>query len=273
MFFVPLNLLIAAGSILAFISDPDSGIVTDNSFINVNILVGCIGALSVFWSSVDRLLNFKSRTDMHEAAKQLCKDLLLDLDFRLVRYQSLSEEERLGSKKPWEDEDLSEIKAKLDHVQLSCTSSIPDAISEAFKRLNTLVSYDLEITGLDKADRDDVQKLRIANVLLCKEITKSWFWPMFLPGKAVTESAQCGLKGEIESRKKKEKAEKAEQAVNEAQAATLAASAVHAAVAASAEPAALAAAVIAAVAASAEPAALAAAVIAAVTAAVPAPAL
>ena len=205
MFFVPLNLLIAAGSILAFISDPDSGIISDNSFINVNILVGCIGALSVFWSSVDRLLNFKSRTDMHEAAKQLCKDLLLDLDFRLVRYQSLSEEERLGSKKPWEDEDLSEIKAKLDHVQLSCTSSIPDAISEAFKRLNTLVSYDLEITGLDKADRDDVQKLRIANVLLCKEITKSWFWPMFLPGKAVTERAQKELTKVLEAREKKEK--------------------------------------------------------------------
>ena len=205
VFFVPLNLLIAAGSILAFISDPDSGIISDNSFINVNILVGCIGALSVFWSSVDRLLNFKSRTDMHEAAKQLCKDLLLDLDFRLVRYQSLSEEERLGSKKPWEDEDLSEIKAKLDHVQLSCTSSIPDAVSEAFKRLNTLVSYDLEITGLDKAKRDDVQKLRIANVLLCKEITKSWFWPMFLPGKAVTERAQKELTKVLEAREKKEK--------------------------------------------------------------------
>ena len=76
MFFVPLNLLIAAGSILAFIGK--NGI--DLKF-NNNILVGCIGALSVFWGSVERVLNFKSRTDMHEAAKQLCREILLDIDF------------------------------------------------------------------------------------------------------------------------------------------------------------------------------------------------
>ena len=200
MFFVPLNLLIAAGSILAFIGK--NGI--DLKF-NNNILVGCIGALSVFWGSVDRVLNFKSRTDMHEAAKQLCKQILLDIDFTLIRFQSLSPEERnaYDSKKLWDDQALSDIKAKLDHVQLSCTSSIPDAISQAFKRLNTFVTYDLEINGLDKADRDDAQKLRIANVLLCNEITKSWRWPMFLPYRAaITRSARDELTKVVETKEK-----------------------------------------------------------------------
>ena len=200
MFFVPLNLLIAAGSILAFIGK--NGI--DLKF-NNNILVGCIGALSVFWGSVERVLNFKSRTDMHEAAKQLCREILLDIDFTLIRFQSLSPEERnaYDSKKLWDDQALSDIKAKLDHVQLSCTSSIPDAISQAFKRLNTFVTYDLEINGLDKADRDDAQKLRIANVLLCNEITKSWRWPMFLPYRAaITRSARDELTKVVETKEK-----------------------------------------------------------------------
>ena len=200
MFFVPLNLLIAAGSILAFIGK--NGI--DLKF-NNNILVGCIGALSVFWGSVERVLNFKSRTDMHEAAKQLCREILLDIDFTLIRFQSLSPEERnaYDSKKLWDDQALSDIKAKLDHVQLSCTSSIPDAISQAFKRLNTFVTYDLEINGLDKADRDDAQKLRIANVLLCNEITKSWRWPMFLPYRAaITRSARDELTKVVEKKEK-----------------------------------------------------------------------
>ena len=200
MFFVPLNLLIAAGSILAFIGK--NGI--DLKF-NNNILVGCIGALSVFWGSVERVLNFKSRTDMHEAAKQLCREILLDIDFTLIRFQSLSPEERnaYDSKKLWDDQALSDIKAKLDHVQLSCTSSIPDAISQAFKRLNTFVTYDLEINGLDKADRDDAQKLRIANVLLCNEITKSWRWPMFLPSRAaITRSARDELTKVVETKEK-----------------------------------------------------------------------
>ena len=57
-------------------------------------------ALSVFWNCVERLLNFKSRIDMHGAANQLCKELLRDLDFTLVRYQSLSNVERNDSEKP-----------------------------------------------------------------------------------------------------------------------------------------------------------------------------
>ena len=206
MFSVPINLLVAAASILAFVGDPDSDTISGNSFFNtgnISIVVGCIAALSVFWNSVERLLNFKSRTDMHETANQLCKELLRDLDLTLVSYQSLSNAERKDSEKPWGEQALDGIKAKLDHVQLSCTSSIPDAISQAFKRLNTFVTYDLEINGLDKADRDDAQKLRIANVLLCNEITKSWRWPMFLPYRAaITRSARDELTKVVETKEK-----------------------------------------------------------------------
>lgn len=192
MFFVPLNLSIAAASILALVGDPDSDATI--RFLNadsINIVVGCIAAFSVFWNSVERLLNFKSRTDMHEVAKQLCKELLDDLDFTLVWFQSLSNEERIASEKPWGEQGLNEIKAKLDHLQLSCTSPVPDRISQAFKVMNTLVAYDLDINSLDEADRSDAQALRIANVLLCNEITKSWLWPMKLPRVAtVTRRAQ-----------------------------------------------------------------------------------
>ena len=41
--------------------------------------------------------------------------------------------------------------------------------------------------------RDDVQLLRIANVFLSKEITKSQMWPMRLPGDAVVQKARYAL--------------------------------------------------------------------------------
>ena len=47
VFCVPLNLLIAAASILAFVRDPDSDTMSGNSFINagnISIVVGCIGS-------------------------------------------------------------------------------------------------------------------------------------------------------------------------------------------------------------------------------------
>ena len=143
----------------------------------------------------------------------------------LLQFQSLSEKERTSSDaNPFDEQSLSDIKAKLDHVQLSCTSSIPDAVTQSFKRLNTMVTYNLNINSLDKADRDDVQILRIANVLLCNEITKSWLWPMKLPGAAVTTSAQDKLTKVIKSREeeeekkkqKKQKKEKAAQTINDA---------------------------------------------------------
>ena len=194
VFFVPLNLLIAAGSILAFIGDPDSGIISDNSFINVNILVGCIAAFGVFWNSCDRMLSYKSRADMHTGAKMVCKELLADLDFAVIKFQSLSDAERKDPKHdPMPPQTLADIKIKIDQVQESCTSAVPDAINQAFKEMNSLVVFDLGLKGMDKGGREDVQILRIANVFLRKEITKSWLWPMKLPGAAICWKARKAL--------------------------------------------------------------------------------
>jgi len=178
---------------LAFTNDPDTNDDGDTS--STNIIVGCIAALSVFWNTVDRQLNYKSRADMHEAAKQVCKQLLASLDFTVIRYQSLSEEERKESGKPLDEQALDDLKTMFHQAQDSCTSSVPDVINQAFKRMNTLVQFrGLDTKSLDKAHcSEDVQALRIANILLCNEITKSWLWPMKLPRAAVTISAQKEL--------------------------------------------------------------------------------
>ena len=69
VFFVPLNLLIAATSILAFIAG-ESSVSNDNT--TFNIVVGCLAAFGVFWNSCDRMLGYKSRADMHTGAKMVC---------------------------------------------------------------------------------------------------------------------------------------------------------------------------------------------------------
>ena len=131
VFFVPLNILIAATSILAFIGG-DSDISENNS---INIVVGCIAAFSVFWNSCDCMLSYKSRADMHTGAKMVCKELLADLDFALIKYQSLSDAERKDPKHdPMDQTALNDIKTKIDQVQESCTSSVPDPINQASKR-------------------------------------------------------------------------------------------------------------------------------------------
>ena len=171
-----MNILIAATSILAFIGGG-----SESSDVN-SIIVGCIAAFTVFWNSCDRMLNYKSRADMHAAAMTVCKELLANLDFKLIRYQSLSDEEK---ENPLDKQALEDIKTKLDQVQESCTSSIPVPISQLYKRMNSLVMFDLGAKGLDKADSDTIQFLRLVNVLLCSEITKSWTWPMQLPSPVV----------------------------------------------------------------------------------------
>jgi len=91
VFFVPLNLLIAATSILAFIAG-ESSVSNDNT--TFNIVVGCLAAFGVFWNSCDRMLGYKSRADMHTGAKMVCKELLADLDFALIKFKSFSAEEK-----------------------------------------------------------------------------------------------------------------------------------------------------------------------------------
>ena len=120
-------MLIAATSILAFIAG-DSELMEDNN--SITILVGCIAAFSVFWNSCDNMLNYKSRCDMHTGAKMVCKELLADLDFALIKFKSFSEEERMNPKNdPMPPQALADIKIKIDQVQESCTSSVPDAIN------------------------------------------------------------------------------------------------------------------------------------------------
>ena len=185
-----MNLLIATTSILAFIGG-DSELSEDNS---MNIIVGCIAAFSVFWHGCDRMLNYKSRADMHTAAKIICKGLLADLDFTLIKFQSLSDAERNDPKHdPMSPEALNDIKTKLDQVQECCTSAVPDAINQVFKQMNSLVVFDLDIKGLANGSGEDVQLVRLANVLLCKEITKSPTWPMKLPGEAICKKARDEL--------------------------------------------------------------------------------
>ena len=189
-----MNLLIAATSILAFIAG-ESSVSNDNNVFN--ILVGCLAAFGVFWNSCDRMLNYKSRADMHTGAKMLCKELLADLDFTLIKFHSLSDEERKDkANDPMSPEDLADIKTKLDQVQESCTSAVPDAINQVFKQVNTMVVFDLGIQGLAGSD-EDIQVVRLANVLLCKEITKSRMWPMNLPGEAICEKARAALRREL----------------------------------------------------------------------------
>ena len=197
VFFIPLNLLIATTSILAFIAG-ESSVSNDNNVFN--ILVGCLAAFGVFWNSCDRMLNYKSRADMHTGAKMLCKELLADLDFTLIKFHSLSDEERKDkANDPMSPEDLADIKTKLDQVQESCTSAVPDAINQVFKQVNTMVVFDLGIQGMADGSGENLQLVRLANVLLCKEITKSWTWPMQLPGEAICKKARDALRKEYKT--------------------------------------------------------------------------
>ena len=196
MFFIPLNLLIAITSVLSFIAGEQSSVSIDSTLLN--IVTGCVAAFGVFWNSCDRMLNYKSRADMHTGAKMVCKELLADLDFSLIKYSTEDAEQIL------KEVDLDAIKTKLDQVQESCTSAVPDAINQAFKQVNSLVPYELGIKGLADGDGEDIQTIRIANVLLCKEIAKSKLWPMKLPGANVHKQAEKALHDVLRNQKKKD---------------------------------------------------------------------
>ena len=105
----------------------------------------------------------------------VCKELLADLDFALIKFKSLSAgDQKKTENDPMDEAALKETKTKIDQVQESCTSAVPDAINQVFKQINTMVVFDLGLQGLDKGGRNDIQMMvRLANVLLCREIAKS----------------------------------------------------------------------------------------------------
>ena len=197
-----MNLLIAATSILAFIAG-DSDIKDDNTCITT--WIGCLAAFSVFLNSCDSLLGYKSRADMHTGAKLACKELLTKIDFELIKYVTHEGQKRATflDGKPMDDGKqvlFVEITTKFQQVQESCTSPIPDPISQAFRKMNHFVVFDLgcdidsqgvpEVTGTEVTDTEIYSQIvRMANVLLCDEITKSSMWPMKLPGAAIFNSA------------------------------------------------------------------------------------
>ena len=182
-----MNFLIAATSILAFIGG-DSALSEDSS---INIIVGCIAAFSVFWNSCDCMLSYKSRADMHTGAKMVCKELLTKLDFTLIKYATKDPRYDEQPVDDGEQELFDEIKTKFQQVQESCTSPIPDPISQAFRKMKSSVVFDL---GLNPGDTDGDGSVRFANVLLCDEITKARMWPMRLPGAANFNSARRALR-------------------------------------------------------------------------------
>ena len=49
-------------------------------------------------------------------------------------------------------------------------------------------------------EKEDVQILRIANVFLRKEITKSWLWPMKLPVDGICKKARDELAEEVKTK-------------------------------------------------------------------------
>ena len=212
VFFVPLNILIAATSVLAFVGSDDCIDEDDDFFPSIcdyiNTLVGCLAAVSVFLNSCDRLLNYKSRADMHTAAKLVCKELLTEIEFTLIKYATPSKEALDG--RPVNDDDqvlFDDIKTKFQQVQESCTSSVPEPINQAFTKMLHLVIFDLDLDplGVDPGDTEagqmytlrSTQVVRIAMIILCDEITKSWVWPMKLPGAKIFQSASDSARNDI----------------------------------------------------------------------------
>ena len=110
--------MIAATSVLSFVGgDLPEATGEGKPLENLDIIVGCIAAFSVFCNSCDRLLNYKSRGDMHAGARQLCKELLADIDFILVKYKAED-----GQTDPSDELTIKDIKTKR-----STTRSIPDS--------------------------------------------------------------------------------------------------------------------------------------------------
>ena len=144
-----MNLLIAATSVLAFVGGDDCIDDDDDFFPSicdyVNTLVGCLAAVSVFWNSCDRLLNYKSRADMHTGAKLVCKELLTKIDFELIKCVVALDGKPTNDGEQSEKELFDEITSKFEQVQESCTSPIPDSISQAFRKMNHLMNFDLDL--------------------------------------------------------------------------------------------------------------------------------
>ena len=106
----------------------------------------------------------------------VCKELLADLDFALIKFKSLSAgDQRKLRERPDEQssaarhQDQDRSRTRVLHLRRAGCHQ-----PGLQKQINTMVVFDLGLQGLDKGGRNDIQMMvRLANVLLCREIAKS----------------------------------------------------------------------------------------------------
>jgi len=184
--YLPIQLLMGVSSALAFMASSDSfsSVVADR----MTLSVGIIAAVSALITAVERLLNFKSRADMHRAAEQILEKTSRELDFTVMKHR-LERNQGLASQNELE---LEKFEKQFAQIEESCTSAFPGPIKIAFYTLHTSVDAQLAtISTFPTVQRMKI--LRAANSALAIAITNRWSWPCALPSQAAVDVALHNL--------------------------------------------------------------------------------
>ena len=171
--FFPSAVLTMASGVLAFLSTSD--VTEEGNRTRLVTVVGCLALVATFLQTLNDLLKYGSRADMHNSAVLDLKGIYDSLDFMQIS--------RIGSTD--HHANVAVYHKIYSQVQQGCKSTIPLCVTQTYNTIETRLANELPNNVNLKCKihslNDDLQlALTVWNEVYCA-IAAYWLFPIFLP--------------------------------------------------------------------------------------------
>ena len=171
--FFPSAVLTMASGVLAFLSTSD--VTEEDNRTRLVVCVGCLALVATFLQTLNDLLKYGSRADMHSSAVLDLKGIYDALDFMQIS--------RIGSTD--HHANVAVYHKIYSQVQQGCKSTIPLCVTQTYNTIETRLANELPNNVNLKCKihslNDDLQlALTVWNEVYCA-IAAYWLFPIFLP--------------------------------------------------------------------------------------------
>ena len=169
--FVPGAALTMASGVLAFLSTSEA--IEDSHRTRLVVVVGCLALVATFVQTLNDLLKYGTRAEMHHSAVLDLKAIYDALDFMQIS--------RIGGTK--RHADVTEYQKIYSQVQQGCKSTIPLRVIQSFNTMDTRILSQIpvnkEVHFQGKVGLNHLN-VTVSNEIYCA-IAAYWLFPLVLP--------------------------------------------------------------------------------------------
>jgi hypothetical protein len=169
--FIPGAALTMASGVLAFLSESEA--IEEGNRTRLVTVVGCLALVATFLQTLNDLLKYGTRAEMHKSAVLDLKAIYDALDFMQIS--------RIGG--TTRHADVAEYQKIYSQVQQGCKSTIPLRVIQSFNTMDTRILSQIpvnkEVNFEGKVGLNELV-LTVSNEIYCA-IAAYWLFPLALP--------------------------------------------------------------------------------------------